>query len=131
MIRRNTIQKELVLNAVKDMRSHVSAEEVYDYISQTYSSIGKGTIYRNLSILSEEGQIRKVNIPDGSDVYDHLLHEHYHIRCRNCGKVEDLYLNMPADLKELVQKTKGFEIETYDLVFKGLCPNCIKKEGDD
>ena len=54
MEKRNTIQKELVLNAVTKMHRHVTADEVYDYIKKDYPSIGKGTVYRNLSILAEE-----------------------------------------------------------------------------
>ena len=58
MEKRNTIQKELVLNAVTKMRRHVTADEVYDYIKKDYPSIGKGTVYRNLSILADENKIR-------------------------------------------------------------------------
>ena len=54
MEKRNTIQKELVLNAVTKMHRHVTADEVYDYIKKDYPSIGKGTVYRNLSILADE-----------------------------------------------------------------------------
>lgn len=54
MERRNTIQKELVLRAVMKMRRHVTAEEVYDCIKDDYPTIGKGTVYRNLSILADE-----------------------------------------------------------------------------
>ena len=58
MEKRNTIQKELVLNAVTKMHRHVTADEVYDDIKKDYPSIGKGTVYRNLSILADENKIR-------------------------------------------------------------------------
>ena len=48
--RRNTIQKDLVRNAVYEMRRHVSANEVYEFIKEAYPAIGKGTVYRNLDI---------------------------------------------------------------------------------
>ena len=48
--RRNTIQKELIRNAVYDMKRHVTANEVYDFLKATYPTIGKGTVYRNLDI---------------------------------------------------------------------------------
>ena len=47
--RRNTIQKDLVRNAVYEMRRHVTANEVYEFIKEAYPTIGKGTVYRNLS----------------------------------------------------------------------------------
>ena len=51
--RRNTIQKDLVRNAVYEMRRHVTANEVYEFIKEAYPTIGKGTVYRNLDILVE------------------------------------------------------------------------------
>ena len=51
--RRNTIQKDLVRNAVYEMRRHVTANEVYEFIKAAYPTIGKGTVYRNLDILVE------------------------------------------------------------------------------
>lgn len=54
MERRNTVQKDLVRNAVLTMKRHVTAEEVYEYVRQEHHGIGKGTVYRNLGILSEE-----------------------------------------------------------------------------
>ena len=53
--RRNTIQKDLVRNTVYEMRRHVTANEVYEFIKEAYPTIGKGTVYRNLDILVEEG----------------------------------------------------------------------------
>ena len=61
-IRRNTIQKDLVRNAVYEMKRHVTANEVYEFIKEAHPSIGKGTVYRNLDILVEEGALRKVEI---------------------------------------------------------------------
>ena len=58
--RRNTIQKDLVRNTVYEMRRHVTANEVYEFIKEAYPTIGKGTVYRNLDILVEEGALRKV-----------------------------------------------------------------------
>ena len=46
--RRNTIQKDLVRNTVYEMRRHVTANEVYEFIKEEYPTIGKGTVYRNL-----------------------------------------------------------------------------------
>ncbi len=63
--RRNTIQKDLVRNAVCEMKRHVTANEVYEFVKESCPTIGKGTVYRNLDILVEEGDLRKVEVPDG------------------------------------------------------------------
>ena len=84
--RRNTIQKDLVRNAVYEMKRHVTANEVYEFIKEEYPTIGKGTVYRNLDILVEEGALRKVEVPDGPNRFDFTLKNHYHVRCINAVK---------------------------------------------
>ena len=71
--RRNTIQKDFVKNAVYEMKRHVTANEVYEFLKKEYPTIGKGTVYRNLDILSEEGALRKVEVPDGANRFDITL----------------------------------------------------------
>ena len=74
--RRNTIQKDLVRNTVYEMRRHVTANEVYEFIKEAYPTIGKGTVYRNLDILVEEGALRKVEVPNGPNRFDFTLKNH-------------------------------------------------------
>ena len=68
--RRNTIQKDLVRNTVYEMRRHVTANEVYEFIKETYPTIGKGTVYRNLDILVEEGAVSYTHL----DVYKRQIY---------------------------------------------------------
>jgi len=105
--RRNTIQKDLVRNTVYEMRRHVTANEVYEFIKEAYPTIGKGTVYRNLDILVEEGALRKVEVPNGPNRFDFTLKNHYHVRCIKCGEV--------------------FDVVDYDISFKGICPKCREK----
>ena len=96
--RRNTIQKDLVRNTVYEMRRHVTANEVYEFIKEAYPTIGKGTVYRNLDILVEEGNLRKVEVPDGPNRFDLTLKNHYHVRCVNCGEISDVDMDEISDL---------------------------------
>ena len=130
MERRNTIQKELVLNAVLQMRRHVTADEVYETVCREHPNIGKGTVYRNLGILAEEGKIRKVEIPNGPDRFDFTLERHYHVRCVECGRVFDVEMDAIEDLDERVRDKHGFEFLDYDILFKGICPDCRKKAAE-
>jgi len=98
--RRNTIQKDLVRNTVYEMRRHVTANEVYEFIKEAYPTIGKGTVYRNLDILVEEGALRKVEVPNGPNRFD---------------------------LLERIHNTHGIEFVDYDISFKGICPKCREK----
>ena len=95
--RRNTIQKDLVRNTVYEMRRHVTAIEVYEFIKEAYPSIGKGTVYRNLDILVEEGALRKVEVPNGPNRFDFTLKNHYHVRCIKCGEIFDVDMDQIPD----------------------------------
>lgn len=127
MDRRNTIQKELVLKAVNELKRHVTADEVYDFIKKDYPTIGKGTVYRNLGVLVEEGLVRKVEIPDGPDRFDFTLKNHYHVRCVKCGEVFDVDMDVITDLEERIRDTHGMEFLSYDISFKGVCSACREK----
>lgn len=81
MNKRNTIQRSLVLKTVKELQFHATADEVYDTIVKKHSDISRGTVYRNLNLLSDIGEIRKLEMPSGADRFDHICHEHYHTRC--------------------------------------------------
>ncbi len=128
--RRNTIQKDLVRNTVYEMRRHVTANEVYEFIKEAYPTIGKGTVYRNLDILVEEGALRKVEVPDGPNRFDFTLKNHYHVRCVNCGEISDVDMDEILGLLEKIHDTHGTDFLGYDILFKGICPKCQKKIKD-
>ena len=124
--RRNTIQKDLVRNAVYEMKRHVTANEVYESIKEAYPTIGKGTVYRNLDILVEEGALRKVEVPDGPDRYDFTLKNHYHVRSVKCGEVSDVDMEELPAMLERIHDTHGVEFLDYDISFRGICSKCRK-----
>jgi len=131
MERRNTIQKELVLQAVTELHSHVTADDVYAHIAQLHPHIGKGTVYRNLNLLAEEGKIRRVEIPDGPDRFDFMTAKHYHVRCVVCGAVFDVEMDVIPDLTARISNSHGMVILDHDILFKGICPRCQQAPGNN
>ena len=121
----------MVLSAVNELHSHVTADQIYHYIKAKYPSIGRGTVYRNLGILVEEGKVRKVEVPDGSDRFDFTLENHYHVECVKCGGVFDVDMDVIYELEKKIKDTHGIQYLSYDILFKGICPECQKKEIKD
>ena len=126
MKKRNTVQRALILETVKELQCHVTADEVYDIINKRHPNISRGTVYRNLNLLSDIGEIRKVEMPGGAALYDYLCHEHYHARCVRCGRVFDVEMEFIADLERNIINTRGFEFTGHDIIFKGVCLECNK-----
>ncbi|MDD6331592.1 MAG: transcriptional repressor [Clostridium sp.] len=119
----------LVLKTLQELKRHLTADEVYEFIKKEHPMIGRGTVYRNLKILVEEGAIRKVEVPDGSDRFDFTLKDHYPIKCVKCGDIFDVDMEQLPDLKAKIRDTHGMEFLGYDIFFKGICPACRATEG--
>ena len=121
MAKRNTIQRSLVLEAVNKLHCHATADEVYEEII-------KATVYRNLNLLSEMGEIRRLQIPGSADRYDHISRNHCHVKCKVCGRVFDVDMDFVGGLESGIRDTHGFDFTGYDIIFHGVCPECKKKK---
>ena len=89
---RNTIQRSIVLSAVRALKTHPTAEEIYREINAAHPNISRGTVYRNLNVLAEQGTILRVLIPDAADRFDFNTVGHYHFRCREWDRVKVLQI---------------------------------------
>lgn len=126
MEKRNTIQRQLILQAVQELHStHPTAEQIYQRVSEMYPTISKATVYRNLNMLAEEGRLLQLAMPDRADRYDDTLTPHYHLCCEKCGNVVDLPLAPLSDLNEQAQTGCGCRVRAHNLTFSGLCEACV------
>ena len=125
-MKRHTVQNEFVLEAVQKLGCHATADEVYEAVHQQHANISRGTVYRNLTRLCEEGKIRKIEIPDGADCYDHHCTNHYHVKCIQCGRLFDVDMEYIENLEHSITDSHGFIFTDYDILFKGICPVCQK-----
>lgn len=126
--KRNTIQRALVLETVNRLKSHATADEIYMEIVREYPTISRGTVYRNLNQLAESGEIRRLEIPGSADHFDHRCHDHYHVRCLKCDRVFDVQMDYIEGLEKRIQGSEDFDFCGYDLVFRGICPECKRKD---
>jgi len=131
VLRRNTKQKNIIYQAVVDMKGHVSADEVYARISGEYPTISKATVYRNLNVLYEEGKLRRIdsNFQFEERHFDALLVPHSHAICNKCGKIVDVYVAGEENLDRRITSIEdGFMLSSHELIFKGICKECREKE---
>ncbi len=121
MNRRNTVQKSLILDTVRSMTTHPTADEVYDAVSEKCSGIGRATVYRVLKSLSEEGLILRVAVANAPDRFDLTTHPHAHCHCSRCGRVYDFKL--PSFTLPDIDKN-GFEPCDINVMVGGVCRHC-------
>lgn len=125
---RNSNQRKIILEIMKDNFTHPTADEIYEKARTIDAHISRGTVYRNLGFLSETGEILKISVPNGSDHYDSRLNEHYHFCCSNCGKMYDVpgTINVETEMVSTEMAKDGFSVNAHNLIFTGLCPKCNK-----
>jgi len=127
MIKRNTIQRMIILDTVKKLHSHATADEIYEEVIKTYPSISRATVYRNLCQLCESKEIARREIPGSPDRYDHITTNHYHAKCSQCGKVVDVNMEYMSELQNKIIDSYGFMLTGHTIVFEGICEECQKK----
>ncbi len=116
---KQTWQKQIVLDTVKNMKNHPTADQVYKEISGQNYNIGIATVYRNLNSFVKKGLICKIVIPNTADRFDYRLDKHEHFMCEKCGKVWD------ADVTVKITPAKHtMQYTDYSLILFGVCDEC-------
>jgi Fe2+ or Zn2+ uptake regulation protein len=105
--------------------NHPAARDIFDTIAKD-EKISLGTVYRNLMILEEEGEIIQVKSDPELARYDRRLDLHHHLHCTVCGRVFDMPLPYDPGFDRKAAKESGCRIERHSITFEGVCRNCMK-----
>lgn len=127
--RRNTRQRQLVLDAVRHLDDHPTADEIYGYVRKYDEHVSRATVYRNLNFLASTGAILDVRVP-GGDRFDHRTDCHPHLVCTECGSVVDApydFVQRPDSADAQVAQSSGYTDVMHYSVFMGICPACQQK----
>lgn len=121
-------QRESIKNFLVTRYDHPTAETVYLNIRREFPNISLGTVYRNLNLLAEIGEIQKLSPGIGPDRFDGNPAPHYHFICRHCGCVMDLTVGGLDHINILAGQDFDGEIEGHITYFYGACPSCKASE---
>lgn len=129
-----TKQREEILSyLIENKNRHVTVDDIVDYIKELDLSIGKTTVYRYIDELEKQGKIRKYIIDKNvTACYQYIddeegCQQHFHLKCKVCGKLYHLDCEYLGDIKQHVFRTHGFDIDNSKTVFYGTCKECLKK----
>lgn len=126
--RRNTRQRQLVLDAVRSRCDHPTADQVYQAVRAQDCHVSRATVYRNLHLLADAGDILSIKVP-GGERFDLRADAHPHIICSSCGRVADVPFERGGayedTLDERASLATSWQVSTHSLVFTGLCPHCV------
>ncbi|MBQ7288923.1 MAG: transcriptional repressor [Clostridia bacterium] len=123
-MRKQSHQRDLVLSAVKSTYTHPTAADVYDIVRQSEPTVSLATVYRNLALLRDLGEVKSFKTDDGVEHFDGRIEEHQHFRCLSCGTIYDAFLSPDLKIEREMEHALGCKIEGYVLLFYGKCKNC-------
>lgn len=119
-----TPQRLAVFQYLKNTTEHPSAETIYKALQENYPTMSLATVYKTLNTLVEIGLVQEINVGEGNFRYDGTAHEHGHIQCLTCGKVDDLHQVDFSNLNSLVETKTDYKVKCNKLFFYGICKDC-------
>ena len=117
-------QRDAIFENLRNRCDHPTAEMIFSDIRVRYPKISLGTVYRNLALLTELGEILHIPSEDGADRYDGKMEPHSHFICRRCGEITDLPPISSRLLKQSICREFDGVIENSSVRFTGLCCRC-------
>ena len=122
-------QREAIKNFLMTRKDHPTADVVYSSVRHEFPNISLGTVYRNLTLLADIGEIARLRLGDGIDHFDADTSPHYHFICKECGRVVDLKLEALQEVDK-VNNTylDGNRVTGHITYFFGSCDECCHKQ---
>jgi Fur family peroxide stress response transcriptional regulator len=119
-------QREAIVAFLKTRKDHPTADTVYQEIRSTIPNISLGTVYRNLALLSERGEILRLACDGKVDRFDADITPHYHFICKTCGCVKDIDMPYASTMDKKANECFDGTITSHSLLFEGYCQDCLK-----
>ena len=128
MALKHSKQRDMIKDFLMSRKDHPTADVVYMNVRQQYPNISLGTVYRNLTLLADIGEIQRLRLGDGVDHFDADTSMHYHFICNDCGSVIDLEMESIEPITEVAAKHFKGHIAGHITHFYGSCENCMKEK---
>ena len=124
-------QRESIKACLAGRVDHPTADVIYADIRRQFPHVSLGTVYRNLNLLAELGEIQKLSCGDGKDHFDWNTSPHYHFVCKRCGSVLDLPLKPLEGLEAKAREALEGEVHSHMVFFYGACQKCLEQDGHE
>ncbi len=116
-----------LLHLFTQKKTPISIEEIASFLNKKRKRPDRSTLYREIDFLKNEGILQEFYFDETKRYELTLFEHHHHLVCRNCGLIQDVEVEENWDrLTSKVKKTTGFQIDSHQLDFLGLCQQCVK-----
>ncbi|MBR9986401.1 MAG: transcriptional repressor [Desulfosarcina sp.] len=122
---RITPQRLAILKVLAESKGHPSVDSIYDQVRSRFPTTSLATIYKNVAVLRDLGQLLELGFSDDCNRYDgNKPYDHPHVVCTVCRKILDPDMSSLADMTQALTRETGFTITRHRLDFFGICPDC-------
>lgn len=122
----NSKPREVILEALKNTKSHPTAENIFLEAKKKLPRLSLGTVYRNLRLMVGRGEALELDLGTPFSRFDGATHDHCHFLCLNCGSVLDMDYSAPQDFYDKAASGTDLKITGHQLSFSGYCNKCQK-----
>ena len=124
---RMTPQRQLVLDAVRELE-HATPEQICQRVQRVTPTVNITTVYRTLELLEKLSLVRHTHLGHGAPSYSVAQHEHVHLVCHHCGRVDEAPCELLDDLARSLERGRGFRLDASHLALSGTCRDCVEAE---
>lgn len=124
MYTRNTKQKSIIIDTLKEDKTHPTIKQLYSNVNKKSQTLGQATVYRTVNKLLSDGKIKKIVDINGLDHYDADCNPHYHLECKKCHRIIDIYDNRYERVIKDIERKYFVKIDNSNIVFEGVCKSC-------
>ena len=122
-------KRNAILECLRSTDVHPSAETLHQMLQATDPDISLATVYRNLALFKRQGIITSLGAVNGIERFDGVTEPHVHFICSCCSSVRDLpQMEIPESLCAQVSGTTGGQVDSCQLIFTGICRECLAKK---
>ena len=119
-------QREAIIKVLRSTSTHPSAEWIYEKVKKEIPSIGLATVYRNIRLLKEAGEVYEMHASNDTARFDGNTNVHYHFCCSGCGNILDLDEPIDTTIETRIARKTGLKVTRHHLELGGLCLDCQK-----
>ena len=126
VVRKHSKQRDMIMDFLMTRKDHPTAETVYLNVREANPRISLGTVYRNLTLLADNGDILRLSLGENKDRFDADTSPHQHFICNDCGSVIDLDMDDIDYVTDVASKRFKGKIAGHVTYFHGTCEKCTK-----
>ena len=119
-----TTQRIAICRFALRSRDHPNAHRIYDEVKKVHPTVSLATVYKTLRILTEQGLIQELDLPESQARFDSCVELHINLVCLQCGRIQDFDDSAAREMVERVTAKAEFTQTGQRIDIYGMCKTC-------